>query len=92
MDRSEMAALLEQLVGKLYDGAPIPACEGGRLFRNLCEERREAGDLYWTERHIHELARQLGYWPWSVDQIGRACSDARLNTVAQPLAAPLPFV
>ena len=84
-----MTAVLQRLARTLYDGEPIPAREGGWLFREVCEERREAGDLYWTERRLHELARRLGLWPWTVEQVGRACSAARMTAVPSPLAERL---
>src|SRR5687768_523917 len=89
MDSTRMAAVLQRLARALYDGAPIPAREGGHLFREVCEERREAGDLYWTERRLHELARRLGLWPWTVEQVGRACAAARMTDVPSPLAERL---
>lgn len=72
MDRAQMTGMMEKLVVKLYGSAPVPASEGGWLFHAICEQRRREGDLFWTERRINDLARELGYWPWSVNQIGAA--------------------
>jgi hypothetical protein len=78
MDRARMTVVLERVVGALYDGAPVPALEGGSLFHAICEECRRSGDLFWTESRIHNLARELGYWPWSVGQIEAAARKAAL--------------
>lgn len=75
MERSQMAGILTRLVGALYRGGPVPAMEGGRLFHTICEERRRAGDLFWTEQRVREVAQELGYWPWSVNEIGAAASS-----------------
>jgi hypothetical protein len=72
LDRTGMARILNHLVEQLYGGTTVPPTEGGHLFRTICEERRQHGDLFWTERRIHELARELGFWPWSVSQINTA--------------------
>lgn len=72
MDRTQMAAMLERLMTALYDGGPVPPAEGGRFFHAVCDERRRAGDLFWTEGRLHDLARKLGYWPWSFTQIQAA--------------------
>ena len=69
MDQAEMTVLLERLVRSLYTAGVVPPAEGGLLFRTVCEERRRHGDLFWTERRIHDLARRLGLWPWSLVQI-----------------------
>lgn len=85
MDPTQMTAVLTRLVTVLYNGSPIPPGEGGRLFREICDERRRAGDLFWTERHIHDLARRLGYWPWTVTQIAAAFADnVREDAVMPP--------
>jgi hypothetical protein len=75
MDRTQMAGMLEHLIATLYDGAPVPPAEGGRFFHTVCDERRRKGDMFWTERRIHTLARELGYWPWTVNQIQAALSN-----------------
>jgi len=67
-----MASYLERLTKVLYEGNPVPPMEGGHLFHTVCEECRRRGDLFWTESRIHDLARELGYWPWSVSQIEAA--------------------
>lgn len=72
MDRVEMIGTLHRLMNELYDGGPVPAAEGGRLFHDICEECRREDDLFWTERRLVDLARELGYWPWTVAQIGSA--------------------
>ena len=72
MDRTQMTRVLQHLVSSLYGGAPVPPAEGGRLFHTICDERRSAGDLFWTESRLHDLARELGFWPWNVGQIGAA--------------------
>lgn len=79
MNRIEMARRLRSLVVTLYNGSPVPAIEGGLFFREVCEERRRAGDLFWTERRLHDLARELGYWPWSIAQISAAFGTATLG-------------
>lgn len=76
MNRTEMAGRLRSLVSTLYNGSPVPAVEGGLFFREVCEERRRAGDLFWTERRLHDLARELGYWPWTIGQISAAFGNA----------------
>ncbi len=76
MDRMEMTGTLHRLVAELYDGGPVPAAEGGRLFHEICEARRREDDLFWTERRLVDLARELGYWPWTVAQIGTAAHPA----------------
>ena len=75
LDRDGMAQMLKHLVQRLYGAASVPPTEGGDLFRMVCDERRRQGDFFWTERRLHDLARELGYWPWSVNQI---CAAARL--------------
>jgi hypothetical protein len=69
MDRDGMAAMLEQVVSTLYPERVVPPGEGGFLFHAVCDERRRAGDTFWTERRLHDLARELGFWPWSFTQI-----------------------
>ena len=88
MDRAEMTQLLERLVGALYDGGPVPAAEGGHLFHAICEECRSAGDLVWTESRIHTLARELGYWPWTVSQIETAVRKCHLDRHDSPATQP----
>lgn len=75
-----MTRVLERLVAALYDGAPVPPNEGGWFFRAICDERRRQEDLFWTERRLHDLARELGYWPWSVSQIEAALRIAAEGT------------
>lgn len=82
MNRIEMAGRLRSLVAALYRGAPVPAVEGGLFFREVCEERRRAGDMFWTERRVYDLARELGYWPWSIAQIAAAFGQASLDATA----------
>src|SRR5947208_3359666 len=72
MDREQMGEVLRRLVAALYGGTAVPPAEGGRFFRDICDERRRVGDLFWTEHRLHDLARELGFWPWSVAQIGAA--------------------
>jgi hypothetical protein len=74
-----MAGVLQRLVAALYGGAPVPPEEGGRFFHDVCDERRRQGDLFWTERRLHDLARELGYWPWSVSQIEAALREKFLD-------------
>ena len=82
MDRTGMVLLLERLVRALYGGSAVPALEGGRLFHAICDECRRRGDVTWTESRIQVLARELGYWPWSVNQIDAALRNARLESPA----------
>ena len=80
MDRSQMASFFDRLVSEVYGGRPVPPAEGGLLFRTVCERCREQGSLFWTESRLHDLARELGYWPWSVSQIEAALrQDALLD-------------
>jgi hypothetical protein len=88
MDRTQMAAALQRVASVLYGEGAVPPTEGGLLFHELCEERRRAGDLYWTERRLHDLARELGLWPWSFSQIEVALRRSMGAASAQ--AARLP--
>jgi hypothetical protein len=91
MERALMTQVLHQLVSALYGGAPVPAEEGGRFFRIVCDECRSRGDLFWTERRLHELARDLGYWPWSIQQIGACLAKASEHAVdREPASDPAP--
>jgi hypothetical protein len=85
MDRTEMADMLRRLATGIYGGAPVPPAEGGRFFHAVCEECRRREDMYWTERRIHELAREIGLWPWSFAQIHTA-----LRTELTPALEPEP--
>jgi hypothetical protein len=67
-----MAAMLGRLVTSFYGDLPVPAADGGWFFRAVCELRRRSDDLFWTERRVTDLARELGYWPWSVVQVQSA--------------------
>ena len=78
-----MAAVLGHLVTTLYGDQPVPAADGGWFFRAVCEERRRNDDLFWTERRVHELAKELGYWPWSVIQVQTAIRS-RVEPLRQP--------
>jgi hypothetical protein len=84
MDRTQMTLMLQRVVAALYDGAPVPPAEGGHLFRTICDERRRQGDLFWTERRLHDLARKLGYWPWTVGQIAAAVQKISAEPPAPP--------
>ena len=83
-----MAETLQRVVATLYDGRPVPPEEGGQLFRAICEECRRREDLFWTERRLESLARELGIWPWSLDQIGAAMRSSVLPTEQHDEAAP----
>ena len=72
MDRTQMSDMLKRLATGIYGGAPVPPAEGGRFFHAVCEECRRREDMYWTERRLHELARELGLWPWTFAQIHTA--------------------
>lgn len=72
LDRERMVEVLGRVVTTLYGNNPVPAVDGGWLFRAICEERRRNDDFFWTERRVHDLARELGYWPWSVMQVHSA--------------------
>jgi hypothetical protein len=85
MDRTEMTLMLQRLVTAMYAGGPVPPAEGGPLFRAVCDERRREGDLFWTESRLHDLARKLGYWPWTVGQIGAAMRNDHDEVEAQAL-------
>lgn len=80
MDRRQMASFFERLASEMYGGSPVPPAEGGFLFRTVCERCRERGDLFWTESRLHDLARELGYWPWSVPQIEAAMRQQRSSS------------
>jgi len=88
MERSQMGALLEHLAATLYGQGAVPPEEGGRLFRAVCDERRRVDDMFWTERRLQELARELGLWPWSVTQIQNAVgAPIRAASAAEAQAA-----
>jgi hypothetical protein len=72
LDRDTMAAMLARLVTDFYGSEPVPPADGGWFFRAVCELRRRNDDLFWTERRVTDLARELGYWPWSVVQVQSA--------------------
>lgn len=72
IDRSQMTTFFQRLLTDLYGTGPVPADQGGLLFRTVCEQCRSRGDLFWTESRLHDLARELGYWPWSISQIEAA--------------------
>jgi hypothetical protein len=72
LHRDAMAAMLGRLVTSFYGVEPVPAADGGWFFRAICELRRREDDLFWTERRVTELARELGYWPWSVLEVQTA--------------------
>ena len=86
LDRDEMAVVVTRVVTTLYGSDPVPAVDGGWLFRAICEERRRNDDFFWTERRVHELARELGFWPWSVMQVHSA-----VRTVTPPDTEELEF-
>ena len=96
LDRDRMAAVLTRVVTTLYGTDPVPAVDGGWLFRAICEERRRNDDFFWTERRVHDLARELGFWPWSVLQVHSAVRTAADPVLAfaepGPDAAPEPAV
>jgi hypothetical protein len=86
MDRAEMSQLLRRISTALYQGAPVPPMEGGRLFHDISEERRRRNDLFWTERRLTDLARELGLWPWTVAQILSAARRPAEGAGARPSA------
>jgi hypothetical protein len=88
LDRDGMTVVLTRVVTTLYGSDPVPAVDGGWLFRAICEERRRNDDFFWTERRVHELARELGYWPWSVMQVHTAIRTLTLPDRSDVVFAP----
>jgi hypothetical protein len=50
----------------------IPPCEGGRVFRIIADEFAQ------PEYRVADLARDLGYWPWSVMDVVLAADRSGL--------------
>ena len=92
MDRVQMSAVLERVVRAFFPEGIVPPADGGKIFREICEERRRHGDMFWTERRLHDLARDLGFWPWSVNQISASFRGrtSALDPAPIPAAPILP--